>query len=242
MIILSMDRRLRLTSRRLNRVVYTLTPSAARRIVFRIMRQTPRIALLAIASAAVVQSADIMSPKFLTLAQDLMHLFGASLRYGDISGAAYDGINVLIAVCGGIGVLLLGAAGGVGLTLVCGMKVSAMKTLQYLMWSSLACAAITVILTPLSLVAQHAVEAQMAQTVAEGKVFFLTTQLRARTAARILADEESGRWWATPEDGPSALAIKAVLRTGTTFGKSSITGELKDMADPKLRHSSRPIE
>jgi len=72
---------------------------------------------------------------------------------------------------------------------------------------------------------------------------YLAMKLRPDTAARILADDTKGHWWAQSADGPLAAEIKIGLHRGSSTDKENIRRMLRLATNPKIPYRPRvPVE
>jgi hypothetical protein len=67
----------------------------------------------------------------------------------------------------------------------------------------------------------------MRRNNAEWSVVYESHRLRPSSAARILSDERTGIWYATPSDGPLARDIKTELREGLSRQKATLRVALR---------------
>jgi len=227
---------------RMNLRIAKALPVPVRRIFVRTSKRVPKIAYILVVAAIGCAAG--------TIATRAQHEVVAFAR---IALMSWSNGNVLTAT-------LLATVAVALLALLAAMVLhsnSAWSTLCYLAKPTLAtrrtiqryqgwattCSMLGVMLLPCAgLAATLSARNDMLRLNAELAVRGLAYTVAPTTAARILREEKAGEWYATPDDGPKALALKRELLLGSLRGRDDVRMLLEIDASGRLPALRQPLE
>jgi len=199
---------------RLSARIARTVPPLFRKPYVRFVRALPRPIILAVAFT-VLGGLAVTGKAILPTIFEIQGSANAIWSNGQyIQAAHFEGIVIQGALMATM-LALLGAYATTGFLYVWNPKPSMRRTMLRIFVAAMVSAGAVFLLVPVNAATSIVSDAATRRDDAEYRVVHDWNLVSPETAARILADERAGTWFATPVDGPIARDIKTELREGS---------------------------
>jgi hypothetical protein len=217
-------------------------PLRARIVCVSMARRPPRALILLLAFTACALVAAHWGIAAARLLSDMQAAANGAWALGQYANAARCEIGVvgvlLLATMAG----LLGSYGNAGRKYVLAPSIGERRHLRRLHTWALICGVSSCAMIPVGALAGTFADDELRRSQEGYHAIALAFRLRPATAARILADEDAGRWYATPQDGPASLDVKRELKEGPLGLRRDLRTVLVDIQRARGFRGRAPLE